>query len=55
MAAYKSCCSKFQIENRTKICFKMEKFKKTLTNMADSKKNPMHMICKQQSDRQTNL
>lgn len=38
MAAYKSRCSKFKIGNRTKICFKTEKFKKTFTKMADSKK-----------------
>lgn len=55
MAAYKAWCSKFQIGNRTKICFKAEKFKKTFIKMADSKKNPMRMICIQQSDYHKNL
>jgi hypothetical protein len=55
MAAYKACCSKFQIGNLTKICLKTEKFKKTFTKMVDSKKNPMRMICIQQSDHHKNL
>jgi len=55
MTAYKACCSKFQIGNRTTICFKTDKFNKTFTKMADSKKNPMRMICIQQSNDQKNL
>jgi hypothetical protein len=54
MTTNKSWCSKFQIENRIKICFKTEKFKETFTKVADSKKNAMRMICIKQSDHHKN-